>query len=266
MKQAKPETTIKLKEQDFQDNGCTTVCWLGGGGAFINSHGTCVFIDPVLQGYNIPLLIEQPIEPKKVPNLDAVLITHIDNDHFSESTCIDLKSVCTEYHSTEYVASVMKEIGLPAFGHEIGDAFAVKDLKVFLTATDHTWQNELPQRNREYKRRDYCGYYAVTSDGSIWMPGDSRLMESQLYYKEPDVILLDFSDNEWHIGLKGAWKLAETYPNAQLILIHWGTVDAPEMTPFNGNPEEFCSRVLNPERVHVLNPGQNYTLKSKNIV
>lgn len=34
-----------------------------------------------------------------------------------------------------------------------------------------------------------------------------------------------------------------------LILWHWGSADAPEWKEFNGNPEELCRRVKNPEGV-----------------
>ena len=77
----------------------------------------------------------------------------------------------------------------------------------------------------------------------------------------PDVILFDFSDNEWHITLEGAIKLANAYPNAKLICIHWGSVDAPTMSPFNGNPQVLFDRVVHPERIQVLAPGQEYIVK-----
>lgn len=50
---------------------------------------------------------------------------------------------------------------------------------------------------------------------------------------------MDFSDNEWHITLEGTIKLCNAYPNAKLIPIHWGSVDAPDWSTFNGNPEEL---------------------------
>ena len=78
--------------------------------------------------------------------------------------------------------------------------------------------------------------------------------------KEPKVILFDFSDNDWHITLEGAIKLANTYPNSDLICIHWGCVDAPSMTTFNGNPEVLFDKVVNPERIKVLAPGEKYVL------
>ena len=77
----------------------------------------------------------------------------------------------------------------------------------------------------------------------------------------PDVILFDFADNDWHITLDGAIQLANTYPNADLICIHWGSVDAPTMTPFNGNPKNLFEKILNPERIKVLAPGDIYQLK-----
>jgi hypothetical protein len=40
--------------------------------------------------------------------LDAVLVTHSVNDHYSLPTCCDLAGVIREYHSTQYVASLMK--------------------------------------------------------------------------------------------------------------------------------------------------------------
>lgn len=54
---------------------------------------------------------------------------------------------------------------------------------------------------------------------------------------QPDVIIFDFSDDGWHIGLEGAIKLVNIYPDARLILSHWGSVDAPDMKAFNANPQ-----------------------------
>ena len=93
------------------------------------------------------------------------------------------------------------------------------------------------------------------------MPGDSKLLPEQLTQPAPDLILFDFSDNDWHITFEGAVTLANAYPNAKPICIHWGTVDAPEMTPFNGNPERLLTRIVHPERVLALLPGEKYTLK-----
>ena len=57
--------------------------------------------------------------------------------------------------------------------------------------------------------------------------------------------------------------MANTYPDADLICIHWGSVDAPQMNTFNGNPEKFANAVENPERVHALVPGEKFILPKK---
>jgi hypothetical protein len=59
---------------------------------------------------------------------------------------------------------------------------------------------------------------------------------------------------------QGAAKLANAYPNAVLLLSHWGTVDAPDFTPFNGDPKALERLVVNPARIKVLAPGEPYRL------
>ena len=113
---------------------------------------------------------------------------------------------------------------------------------------------------RTWSEEDYCGFLFDTPDGRIWLPGDSRLLESHLHMPVPDLILFDFSDNDWHIGLEGAVRLANAYPAARLVLIHWGTVDAPDMTPFNANPHELFERIMNPDRICLLWPGEKTVL------
>jgi L-ascorbate metabolism protein UlaG (beta-lactamase superfamily) len=86
-------------------------------------------------------------------------------------------------------------------------------------------------------------------------------MPEHLSMPPPDAILFDWSDSEWHFTFEGAVKLANTYPNTLLLLNHWGSVDAPDFAPFNADPEQLKKRVVNPERIRVLAPGEPFTLK-----
>lgn len=259
--QAMPGETIKMGAQDFQHNDGTSIYWLGNASLYINSHGTKVMIDPLLEGFDMPLLIDMPILPNEVPSINAVLITHIDNDHFSRPTCTDLKDKTNAYYAPNYVADVMNEEGYPTTKLDINDTFTIKDLDFKVTPARHNWQNGSKKwQYRYWEEKDYCGYWINTKDGTIWLPGDSQLMDEHLHMEEPDVILFDFADNPWHITFEGAVTLANTYPNAKLICIHWGCVDAPDMTPFAGDPRRLLDRVTNPERVIVLAPGGSYKL------
>ena len=106
-------------------------------GFFINSRGTTLMIDPLLKDFDMPVMIDFPIATKDVPRLDAVLVTHADNDHYSVPTNRDLLPVTRAYYSTVYVDSLMKVEGFPSFGHNIGDTFHVGPVRVKLTPADH---------------------------------------------------------------------------------------------------------------------------------
>lgn len=260
--QAKAAATQFFGKEAFNESDKTTLRWLGMAGFFVNSRGTTFMIDPVLEGFDMPVLIDFPIKAKDVPSLDAVLITHADNDHFSLPTISKLKDVTRIYHSTVYVDSLIQNEGYNSLGHNIGDDFNIGNIKVTLTSADHAYQNATPgMSTRWFKNEDACGFWIETLDGAIWAPGDSRLLPEHLEYPIPDAILFDFSDSEWHFTLEGALKIASAYPNTPLLLNHWGSVDAPDFTPFNADPEKLKRLVTNPERLVVLAPGEGYTLK-----
>ena len=260
--QAKAPKTKPFGTEAFQASDKTTLRWLGMAGFFINSRGTIVMIDPLLEGFDMPLLINFPIAAKDVARLDAVLVTHADNDHFSVPTNVALSKVTGMYHSTIYVDSLMKNLNLASVGHNIGDVFKVKNLTVKLTAADHAYQNAFPgMSKRRFKDEDACGFYIDTPDGSIWAPGDSRLLPEHLTMKSPDAILFDFSDSEWHFTFEGAVKIANAYPKAVLLLNHWGSVDAPDFSPFNADPARLQKAIVNPKRIKILAPGESFTLK-----
>ena len=261
MQATAPKTQHFGKEAFARVEG-TEIRWLGNAGALINSRGTTVMVDPVLSGFDMPLLIEMPITEDEVPALDGILLTHCDNDHYGKQTCSRLAGKTGAFHTTEYVNTLLaKELHINGHGHKIGDCFTIGSIKVTLTPADHAWQNESPKHHtRDFHARDFCGFWLDTPDGSIWAIGDSRLLETQLKMPKPNAVLFDFSDSRWHIGLDGAEKFAKAYPDTPLILWHWGSVDAPDWNAFNGNPEVLCSRIVNPGRVVVLAPGEKYRI------
>ncbi|TDQ31198.1 MBL fold metallo-hydrolase [Zeaxanthinibacter enoshimensis] len=260
--QAKAPSTQAFGAEAFDPSDKTTLRWLGMGGFFINSRGTTMMVDPLLKGFDMPVMIEYPIKTEEVPNLDAVLVTHADNDHYSVPTTNDLSEVTKSYHSTQFVGSLLRNEGLPGMGHDIGAVFKVGPVQITVTPVDHAWQNAYPGTSpRNFKDEDSCGFWIETPDGTIWATGDSKLMPEHLTMPTPDAILFDWSDSEWHFTFKGAVKLANAYPNTILLLNHWGSVDAPDFPPFNADPKDLNDVVVNPERIVVLAPGEPFTLE-----
>ncbi|HEY6688636.1 MAG TPA: MBL fold metallo-hydrolase [Propionibacteriaceae bacterium] len=94
-------SSTRYKTRGIRRSGGDVLRWLGMAGFLINSRGTALMVDPLLGGFDMPVMIELPIAAADVPNLDAVLITHSDNDHYSVPTCRDLAGVTREYHSTQ---------------------------------------------------------------------------------------------------------------------------------------------------------------------
>ena len=121
--QAKAPPTQPFNAEAFEATSNTVIRWLGMAGFLVNSRGTTFMIDPLLEGYDMPVLMDFPIKPKDVPHLDAVFATHSDNDHYSVATFKDLASVTKEFHSTVFVDSLMKNEGLP-FGVSVDEKFA----------------------------------------------------------------------------------------------------------------------------------------------
>ena len=245
----------------FGSSTGTTLRWLGMAGFFINSRGTSIMIDPLLGGFDMPIVIEMPIAAPDVPRLDGVLVTHSDNDHFSRPTCRDLAAGVTgAFHSTTYVASLMDQDGLVAVGHKIGDVFDIGPIQIQLTPADHAWQNEIAGESSHFHLpQDACGFWLETPDGTVWAPGDSRLIpDHHLNMPTADAMLFDFSDSDWHFGLTGAVTMANAYPTTPLLLYHWGSVAAPDFPPFNGDPDVLYDLISNPERIHVLAPGEPF--------
>lgn len=259
--QAVPTKVLPVSAEAFAPMEHTEITWLGSAGVLVNTRGTVLLMDPLLMGFDMPLLFEIPLKAEDIPRVDAYLVTHVDGDHYSRETCAALGPVCGGFHTTQYVAGEMQKAGIPGVGHPIGGKFTVGSAEITLTPVEHMWQTGLPEfAFRTWKAEDCCGFWLDTPDGSVWMPGDSKLLESHLYMPDPDVILFDFSDNEWHITLEGAVRLANAYPRARLLCIHWGTVDAPEIDPFCGDPADLYGRVTNPERIRVLWPGEKLVL------
>lgn len=261
--QAKAPKTQVFGAEAFEKSSKTTLRWLGMAGFLINSRGTTIMIDPLLQDFDMPVMIDFPIAAKDVPPMDAVLVTHSDNDHYSIPTCRALSTSVRAYHSTVYVDSLMKNQKLPSVGHRIGDVFKVGKIKIKVTPADHAWQNAYPGTSkRHFEKEDCAGFWIKTPDGTIWAPGDSRLIpEHHLKMPAPDALFFDFSDSEWHFTFEGAVKMANAYPNTPLLLYHWGSVDAPDFPPFNADPERLAKAIVNPERIRILAPGEPFTLE-----
>jgi L-ascorbate metabolism protein UlaG (beta-lactamase superfamily) len=250
----------------FNSRDDTVVTWLGSAGALINVRGTILFIDPLItlverDGKQVAetghrLKVSLPIEARNMPRADAVLYTHADGDHFGKLTAEilnrDLKPV--------FIAPLSVQPGLQQMEIDqeriiVAQDYAsiqIGDAEIVVTPALHDWNEKNP-----WKRGDCCGFLVKTPDGSIWHPGDTRLIDELLEVKGVDVLFFDVARCNAHLGPEGSSRLAETCGATDLIAYHYGTFDVPPGGPFGSDPES-CIPLLKDlsARYLRLSPGE----------
>jgi L-ascorbate metabolism protein UlaG (beta-lactamase superfamily) len=265
----------RLGADAFGRSGETALWWLTNAGFLVNARGTVAVIDPAISldpnslgtsETGLRLLTALPIEASAVPRLDAVLYTHADDDHFARRTAEELFRTEALFVGPPPVAEELSQMGLADERVRIaqaGETFEVGRVKVTPTPADHPWQLRDPEQLGEpWKPGDCCGYLLTTPDGTIWNPGDTRLMDEHVQMKDVDVLLLDISRNEYHLGVDNAARLANILDVPHIIPHHYGTYDASEHTAYNGDPAEVAAKIKDAEqRFHVLAPGERFTVR-----
>lgn len=247
----------------------TALVWLGSAGLLVNARGTILLVDPVIArvkkdgelrsetGHR--LKVDLPIEAEGVPRADAVLYTHADGDHFGARTA----EVLTERLQPLFIAAPPVADRLRRIGAQritVAEDFAAHEIgcvKIDITPALHDWQPENP-----WVRGDCCGYVIRTPDGTVWHPGDSRLIDELLTVRDIDVLMFDVARARAHLGPEGSARLAETCGAKKMIAYHYGTYDVPPGGPFGCDPED-CSGFVRGLDAQFLtpNPGEPLVMR-----
>jgi len=272
--QAVAPPTKAIPPEAFEVSAETALWWLTNAGFLINSRGTTLMLDPAISlspdspethetGHR--LLVPLPIEASQVPRLDAVLYTHTDEDHFAPETARRLARTGAVFAGPPPVARELSKLGLASDRIKVvraGESFQAGPVEIVPTRADHPWQLRDPDRfGRPFGPEDCCGYLLRTPDGVIWCPGDTRLMAEHLGMRGVDVLLLDVSRSEYHLGQEGAVRLANTLAAPHIIPYHYGSYDAPDHPAHNGDAMEVGAQVHEAgPRFHVLGPGDRFVV------
>lgn len=259
--------TIQIQESFFDKREDTIFTWLGMAGALINCRGTIIFIDPLISyGGNKEmcetgnrLLVPLPVTADNVPRADIICYTHADSDHYAEKTAKILNSrLAPTFISPEPVNEKLIELGIEKSRLiKIKDfaTYSFGDIEIIITPALHDWQKVDP-----WKREDCCGYLIKTPDGTIWHPGDTRLIPELEVIKDVDIIFFDVAAVDSHLGPEGSARLAVTSGAKVMIAYHYGTFDLPPGSYGGCDPDDSLpyikdldAKFLKPDPGEIIN-------------
>jgi L-ascorbate metabolism protein UlaG (beta-lactamase superfamily)/predicted enzyme related to lactoylglutathione lyase len=266
--------SVPIAPSFFAPSAETTLTWLGASGFALNARGTLLLLDPVITMHpdrpgagetGHPLLVALPIEASQVPRLDVVCYSHADGDHFGRRTARELARTGARFVGPPPVARELTALGIPDDRQRvarIGQGFRVGAVDITPIRADHPWQLlNSARREPPFGPDDCCGYLLRTPDGTIFFPGDTRLVWDHYQLEDVDVLLLDVSNCPYHLGVENAARLANKLGAPHLIAYHYGTYDAPNSVPQNGDPADVAVRIEDAaRRFHVFAPGALFRL------
>lgn len=277
--QAKAPDPIPMTDSAFENTNDTAVYWLTGAGVLLNAHGTNIIMDPILslisedpplsEVESTPQYVMPPIAARDIKKLSAIFYTHADADHMGDITVRELMKLGVPFHGTPYVKQALMKLGVPEsqiIAHSPRDRFVIGNVTVQMTAADHPWQLEYPEREPYvYKPEDCCGFKFYTPDGVIWNPGDTKFLPEHLDNEDVDLLFMDFENNnpDHHFGVEAAIRIVNHLRDAKVIMYHWGTYYAPEKCWYAADPADVRGRIDHIERFLEPHPGEKVTVQPR---
>ena len=273
----KRKPAVPIPASAFEASSETTVTWLSGAGFLVNCRGTCLLIDPVLtkdpkdssrSEAGLPLKVAFPILADAIPAHCHVLYTHADADHLGPVTAQTLAKKKIPMTGTLAVFERLARLGVPPEQIEVlrtEETMEIDGIRIESTLADHPWQlKDLKRGGRPYRLGDCCGFILNTPDGRIYFPGDTRLMEQHYRIRDIDLLALDVSTCEYHLGHTSAVILANQFPSAYLMPFHYGTYDCPEIAAHRGEPEDVYPKITKSDkRGLILAPGEPFVFSKR---
>lgn len=192
-------TGTELLQQIREQRSGSAVWWMGHNGWLIKSDGLLMATDLVLE--DSERLQPPPITTAALAEeLDISFVTHWHGDHFHERTSRLLleRSECI-FVLPKSCLTIARELGIPEERIRIatpGEPFEVKGIRVLPIRAIHGNENFAVYVQANL---DDCGYHISAGGHTFLQPGDSVLLEDQLFLKHVDVLFFSPTIHNTHI-------------------------------------------------------------------
>jgi len=249
---------IRLIDEIKSHSSGTAVWWTGHNGWLIKSDDILIGTDLVLEidGRFAP----SPVRAREVAEeLDILFITHGHGDHFGRETARILieHSDCI-FVIPESTLHIARELGIPEERIHVAtprQPFSLRGVEVEPIRAVHGDQNFAVYY--EANLQD-CGYVITMNGIRFLQPGDSVLLEDQLFLEQVDVLF--FSPTEHNTHIDRSVILINALTPDYILPQHHSTMAYDEANRFwaKGYPDEVKVLLSKPfqDRYHILEQGE----------
>ncbi|HXM38796.1 MAG TPA: metal-dependent hydrolase [Gemmatimonadales bacterium] len=213
----------------------------------LEGDGKRVVIDPFLTGNPAA-----DIGPDKLPQLDAVLLSHGHGDHLGDAVALAKRDKATIVATAE-LAAFCSDKGATAHAMHIGGAHDFPFGRVKLVPAFHGGRVE-GDATGKYTTNP-CGVVATIGGRTVYHTGDTGLtLEMQLLAGRIDLMLVPIGDN-YTMGVEDAVRAVEFVKPKTVIPMHYNTWDV-----IKADPQAFKRGVGTRATVVILAPGESHTV------
>ncbi len=227
----------------------TKITWYGHAALGLENNGIHLLVDPFLSHNPVAA-----IKADQVP-ADFILISHGHGDHVGDTEPIAKRTGALVISNYE-IAGWFEQKGLKTHGQHIGGGYKYPFGYLKLTQALHG--SAMPDGSYG---GNPAGFLWTTPDGQkIYLAQDTGLFGDMRLIGEEgiDLAVLPIGDN-FTMGPDDALRAVKLIQPKHVIPIHYDTID------LIAQDEDSWARRVEKEtsaKVHVLKPGQSYTLES----
>ena len=216
------------------------VTWFGHSSMFVEIDGVTVLIDPLWSERASPVSwvgpkrwYPSPVELRKLPKVDVVMISHDHYDHLDRSTIAGMADWATKFIAPLGVGAHLERWGIPVsriVELDWWQSARVGSLEIIATPARHASGRISPQRNGTL----WAGYVLAGASHRVWYSGDtgfhSELEEIGRRLGPIDVTLIEAGQYDadwpdWHLGPEQAVEAHRLVRGNLMIPVHWGLLN-----------------------------------------
>ncbi len=159
------------------------VVWIGHATALVQIEDKVILTDPIFRdtaGQVAKRLVEPGVDPKDLPPIDAVVISHMHYDHLSLGSLDDIESKVRALMMPRGGTAYLTDFNFPAYELRTWQAWEKNGLRITAVPVDHVGYRY--GLDREWMPDSFTGYVIEYKGIKVYFGGDTAY--NQQYFVE----------------------------------------------------------------------------------